>query len=176
MTTQVLPSFTEVYETYYSRIYRRVYYLVNHHELAQDLTHDTFYKAYRAFPSLKPTHNLYSWLYRIATNVALDELRHRKVISWQSLAPLEQVLEDSESETALGAVLLSEEISTILNALPQEYRTMLLLRAQGYTNAELAQRFGKSEAVMKAAVWRAKRSFQQRYHALQHREGKREHL
>ena len=53
-------------------------------EVAADLTQDAFLKAYLALPRLRPDH-VQAWVYRIATNVCLDALRHRARVRWASL-------------------------------------------------------------------------------------------
>ena len=85
MSTLTSPSLEVLSNAYYGRIYQRVYHLIEHREDAEDLTQEVFVRALQALPQLQTTRNLYGWLYRIATNLALDVLRRRKLISWQSL-------------------------------------------------------------------------------------------
>src|SRR2546421_4930855 len=75
----------EIYQTYYPRIYQRVYSLLRHREQAEDVTQESFLKAIRALPTLTTRDNLYNWLYTIATNTAYDALRRRRRLSWSSL-------------------------------------------------------------------------------------------
>src|SRR5947209_19821945 len=75
-------SFDQIYDEYKTPIYNYVYHLVGDREQADDLTQDTFLKAFRALPKMDANLKLSAWLYRIATNTAYDALRRRNVIAW----------------------------------------------------------------------------------------------
>jgi len=162
--TTARPSLDVLYATYHTRIYQRVYHLVRHPEDAEDLTQDVFLRAHRALPVLKNTDNLYGWLYRIATNVALDALRRRKLMVWQSLEPLAWTVADRETadpQTAYsGAAGL---VTETLERLAPQHRQALLLRAAGYSNAELAQAASTSLHTINCLTSRARASFQEHY-------------
>src|SRR5579875_2352667 len=63
--------FDELFTRYHSSIYGYILGMVGNPEQAQDLTQDTFVKAYKALPGARDL-TLPAWLYRIATNTALD--------------------------------------------------------------------------------------------------------
>ena len=65
-------------ETYQSRLYWHIRRLIVQHDLAQDVLQDTFIKAYNNFGQFKQDSKLYTWLYRIATNEALQQLAKLK--------------------------------------------------------------------------------------------------
>lgn len=65
-------------DTYQSRLYWHVKRLMNDHSLAQDILQDTFIKAYQNISKFKKESQLYTWLYRIATNEALQHLNKMK--------------------------------------------------------------------------------------------------
>jgi len=79
-------AFDEMFTRYHGRIYGYLLGMVGDAEQAQDLTQDTFLKAYKALPRT-PDLVLPAWLYRIATNTALDALRHRRRLTWLPFAP-----------------------------------------------------------------------------------------
>ena len=62
-------------DAYQERLYWHIRRLVVSHDDAQDLLQETFLKVYRSFDSFKGNSSLFSWLYRIATNVTLSSLR-----------------------------------------------------------------------------------------------------
>ena len=86
VAVQAIPTFEEIFSRYNTQIYNYLLGMVGNPEQAQDLTQDTFVKAYRALPRVKEL-ILPAWLYRIATNTALDALRHRKLIAWLPFQP-----------------------------------------------------------------------------------------
>ena len=73
-------AFADVIETYQARIYRYVYRLTGDADLAEDLTQDTFIKAYKGILKTRSELALNAWLYRIATNVVNSMCRRRKYL------------------------------------------------------------------------------------------------
>jgi RNA polymerase sigma-70 factor (ECF subfamily) len=71
-------AFAAIYERYHGPVTGYLYRRVRDTETAHDLTQETFARAYRHLTRTTGT-NLRGWLYRIAHNAALDELRHRQV-------------------------------------------------------------------------------------------------
>jgi RNA polymerase sigma-70 factor (ECF subfamily) len=65
-------------DAYQSRLYWHIRRLIVDHDLAQDVLQETFIKAYRNFHQFKNDSQLYTWLYRIATNEALQQLNKMK--------------------------------------------------------------------------------------------------
>jgi len=90
-------SFDQIYDEYKTPIYNYVYHLVGDREQADDLTQDTFLKAFRALPKMDANLKLSAWLYRIATNTAYDALRRRKLIAWLPWQDLDHEPADVES-------------------------------------------------------------------------------
>ena len=65
-------------DAYQERLYWHIRRLVVSHDDAQDLLQETFLKVYRSWDSFKGNSSLFSWIYRIATNVVLSSLRNKK--------------------------------------------------------------------------------------------------
>ena len=65
-------------DIYQSRLYWHIRRLIVQHDVAQDVLQDTFIKAYQNFAQFKNDSKLYTWLYRIATNEALQQLAKMK--------------------------------------------------------------------------------------------------
>ena len=76
-------SFDEIFESYQERIYNCIYRLVGNPEEAHDLTQETFLRAYAGLPKIDGELKVGPWLYRIATNLCMDQLRRRKLIRWE---------------------------------------------------------------------------------------------
>ena len=77
--------FGMLYEKFKRPVHSYIYRLLGSHEDADDLTQEVFTRAYVAWNDLDDRDNLSSWLYRIATNLCIDQLRRRKRISWWPL-------------------------------------------------------------------------------------------
>lgn len=65
-------------DTYQSRLYWHIRRLIVQHDVAQDVLQDTFIKAFQNFAQFKRDSQLFTWLYRIATNEALQQLAKTK--------------------------------------------------------------------------------------------------
>lgn len=65
-------------DAYQSRLYWHIRRLIVDHDLAQDVLQETFIKTYQNFHQFKQDSQLYTWLYRIATNEALQQLNKMK--------------------------------------------------------------------------------------------------
>jgi RNA polymerase sigma-70 factor (ECF subfamily) len=74
-------AFDRLFEEFSGPIYNYVLRMVGDADRAADITQDTFVKAYRKLDSLTDESSTRSWLYRIATNTAIDEMRRRRWIA-----------------------------------------------------------------------------------------------
>jgi len=166
-STLTSPSLEALHNAYYTGIYQRVYHLVKHCEDAEDLTQEVFL---RALLTLQTTRNLNSWVYRIATNLAVNMLRRRKLITWQSIDAMEWMLEAIEvcdPQTRYNGI--AELASVALADLPDHSHTVLVLDAVGYCPAEIAQAQGRKPHALSSFLARARESIQQHYEALEQR-------
>ena len=68
-------AFEQLFNQYQTQIYNYIYRLMGSSEDANDLTQDTFLKAYLALSRTSQDLRVGAWLYRIATNVCLDQLQ-----------------------------------------------------------------------------------------------------
>ena len=71
-------AFDRIFEEYSPAIFNYVLRMVGDGDRAADITQDTFIKAYRKLDTLTDVTSTRSWLYRIATNTAIDEMRRRR--------------------------------------------------------------------------------------------------
>lgn len=65
-------------EAYQPTVYRAAYLVLRDPHTAEDVAQETFLRAYHAAPRLRPDSNVGAWLYRIAANTALNQLRSRR--------------------------------------------------------------------------------------------------
>ncbi|KMQ71394.1 RNA polymerase sigma factor [Chryseobacterium koreense] len=115
-------------DAYQSRLYWHIRRLIVDHDLAQDVLQDTFIKAYQNFHQFKQDSQLYTWLYRIATNESLQQLNKMKKmqktdqdaeIYLQNL-----VAENVETEAEEIQILLQKAIQT----LPEKQKLVFTMR------------------------------------------------
>lgn len=113
-------------DTYQSRLYWHIRRLVVQHDAAEDVLQNTFIKAYSNFSQFKKESQLYTWLYRIATNEALQELAKIKKLTTvdpdQHLQNL--VSENAEPDAEAILVLLQKAIQS----LPEKQKLVFTIR------------------------------------------------
>jgi RNA polymerase sigma-70 factor (ECF subfamily) len=140
---------------------------------AEDVTQDVFIKVNGALKDFRGESSFSTWIYRIATNTALDRLRSP---SYQRAAPLELAEEIFEGERAggdCGVVLAPEKKASVekqfirdemngciwgyIEKLPESYRTVLVLSEhKGLKNNEIAEVLGITLETVKIRLHRAK--------------------
>ena len=160
-------AFGEVIETYQARIYRYVYRLTGDADLAQDLTQDTFVRAYSSILKTRSELSLSAWLYRIATNVVHSTWRRRKLISFIPLISAGDIPTSSfpgahsgEPDSVIERMLIEES----LLAVPRESRTCMVLHyVEGLKYREIADIVGISEEAVRKRVARGNQRFRQAY-------------
>jgi RNA polymerase sigma-70 factor, ECF subfamily len=160
-----------LYAEHYPKVVRFLKQLVGEAE-AEDAAQETFVKIGRALESFRGDSSLSTWIYRIATNTALDHLRKPD----SRLVPLEED-ESADDETVpvdaspLHDTLLIRKgmhacIRGIVGELPGEYRTVLVLAEfEGLTGAEIADVLGISLDAAKIRLHRARTKLRKKLEA-----------
>ena len=141
---------TEIH-TYLSR-------MVRDPELAADLTQDTFVRAYRSLDTLEDPTKARPWLFRIAYNLALDEIRRRRIVRFLPWSGESGGAAPSAERLAMDA-RLSGSLERALARIPERQRAALLLsELNDLTGQELATALGVSHVAARALLTRARES------------------
>jgi RNA polymerase sigma-70 factor (ECF subfamily) len=159
------PGIAEIHDSYQPRILRYLTRLVGIPE-AEDLTQEVLIKVTLAMTTFKGESQLSTWIYRIATNVALDYLRSpafkRKAWGGQSEDQTPTDRETAGKEKSAEATLIRDEMNQCLrrqvDSLPQSYRTVVVLSEwEGLSNAEIAQILGLTVETVKIRLHRGRK-------------------
>ncbi len=157
-------AFELLYATHKGRIYTFLLRMVGDPEFADDLTQEVFTKVFPLLPQLTNEHRVLPWLYRVANNAAVDQIRRRRRFSWLRIGALSGTREEPHVREHDGAVGEREHVQAILSALPPENASALLLHAvEGYSYKEIAQIQGTSLTAVRSRIARARAAFKQRY-------------
>lgn len=136
------------------RVFTYLVRLVRHREDALDLAQDTFLKAYRGLPRLESPERFPQWLFRIAHNEAMSQLRRGKL----SLSD-EEDLDAAQARTMPAAprapgAETSMIVQQALTVLPQEQREAVMLKVhEGFKFEEIAEITGSPVSTVKSRVY-----------------------
>lgn len=161
-------AFRELFEKHGKAIVNFAYNFVGNKPRAEELAQDVFFQIYRAGPRYEPHAKFTTWLYRIATNACLNEVRRperryrTRPLEYESDDPRERgeiALPDPDAisgESALAGRELEDRIRDVLGALPENQRAALVLsRVDGLSYREVADALECSESAVKSLVFRA---------------------
>ncbi len=138
--------FAELYERTFPRVYAYVASLLRDRAAAEDVTSQAFERAYRKRRSYRPARgSMDAWLFGIARNAALDELRRRKRHAVLEIEPEDTGSPSPEDHAELA--IRREAVRIALASLDGQERDLIALKfAGGLSNAEIARVLGMSES------------------------------
>lgn len=159
-------AFRELVERFHRPVYALLVRIVRQPELAEDLAQDSFLKAWKALARFDPGRKFSSWMFKIAHNTALDELRRGGLETVSLDAPFADGDEPPELPADLAAEkpllrTLARESGRVLeraiSRLRPAYRGILLLRfAQEMSYDEIAEVLGVPLGTVKIHIFRAR--------------------
>lgn len=153
-------AFDRLFEEFSAPIFNYVLRMVGDRDRAADITQDTFIKAYRKLDTLTDEHSTRSWLYRIATNTAIDEMRRRRWVS-----PMGEDEERHQQRPDAGpgpeaqvmAGMLDDRIQRALMALRPNHRQCLVLSdLEDMSAQQIGEVMGLSYGAVRTLLCRAR--------------------
>jgi RNA polymerase sigma-70 factor (ECF subfamily) len=135
--------------------------LLGDRERAADMVHDTFVRAMRSENDLRDHGSVRPWLYRIAANLAHNELQRRSLIAFLPFGGMERGASDAfDAEAA--------QIHHALRSIPRDQAVALVLHYQsGFSRAEVASLTGVGEEAVKSRLARGRANFIAAYQRLE---------
>lgn len=155
-------AFGELVSRYQKTVYRIILRMVRTPDDADDLTQDTFVRAYRGLKTFKEEFDFHPWLYRIGVNQAINFLNKRKRQAAVDLddVPETDIKQGPEPESPFQAASRTELVNRLedaLGQLPEEQRTVFLLRVQeGLSYEEIAQAMDTPKGTVMSRLARAR--------------------
>ena len=146
-------AFSEIAAAYGERLYWHVRRFVCCHEDADDLVQEIFIKIWAALPSFREEAQLFTWIYRIATNEALNFLRKQKVraaLTFRSIdAEMERMIDDDPDSPGEAA---PRKLMKLIHKRPQKQRVVFSLRYfDDMKYEDIAQITGTTVGALKAS-------------------------
>ena len=159
-------AFEALMRKYYPRILNFIYRFVSNRQIAEDLSQDVFMKVYKSAWRYRPRSRFQTWLYTIAINVCLNELRRKSNL----MVSLDETHEFGESELRKeiadpgsdpGQDLLQKEKATLIQAaindLSENQRIAVILkRYENFSYAQIAATLNITDKAVKSLLSRAK--------------------
>ncbi len=152
---------SRLFERHHVEIFAYLHRMMDDREWAQDLAQETFLSAYRARDQIARLQNPRAWLYRIATNLALNALKRKRRFAW---LPWQWHEDRPAGGNVAEEVGRQAVLETALAAVPPDYRAPLLLHSHyGFKVAEVAEALQISEGAARMRLQRAREMFRKAY-------------
>ncbi|MCG6959421.1 sigma-70 family RNA polymerase sigma factor [bacterium BMS3Abin03] len=125
-----ITGFNEIVRRYQQQVYWVIRKMVNSHDDADDLTQEVFIKIYSALKDFREESNLFTWLYRIATNYSINHIRKAKVRNTVSFEIVTEQVESKEkkSDEAVDEKTKMKLLIEAIETLPAQQRAVFNLR------------------------------------------------
>lgn len=161
-------AFSELVHKYKKPILNLIYRLMGSADEAEDLAQEAFLRAYRGLSKFEARAKFFTWLYRIAMNVALRARKRRSRYSFESL---EQKVENGSSEMRRAIATSSgpsskmekremqEIVKKAIGQLPDEQRSVVILyRYENLSYEEISKVLNVSLPAVKSRLHRARKN------------------
>jgi RNA polymerase sigma-70 factor (ECF subfamily) len=156
---------------YQERIYATVYHMTSNHEDANDLTQESFIKAYQALKSFKGGSSFYTWIYRIAVNKTINFLKQRKNHVSMSLNDLDfnaehdpdlvALVSDNTPRRDIGLTELAEKLNGAMQKLSEHHRLVVTLHdVQGLSHEDIAKIMDCNVGTVRSRLFYARQQLQ----------------
>ena len=153
-----MQSMDEIYQSYALTVYKYLLSLCRNDDLAEELTQETFFRAYMNFSSLRDKEKASVWLCQIAKNTYFAVYNENKKRN-----SYENDLSDENVEDAFIQKEISREALACLHQLEEPYKEVFMLSVfGGFSFKEISSLFGKSESWARVTFYRAKQKLSER--------------
>lgn len=159
MTTEEL--FNELVREHSRKLYAHIRSMVLDHDHANDILQNTFMKAWKSFGQFRGESKPSTWLFRIATNEALQHLRRQKARKWLGMNLMHDAQEKASSDGPDGDQI-RQKLEAALHTLTAQQRMIFSMR---YFNemkySEMSEILNLAEGTLKATYHQASRKIEQ---------------
>jgi RNA polymerase sigma-70 factor, ECF subfamily len=153
----------QLYKLYINDVYRYLLSLCKDESTAEDLTQDTFMKAYIALES-SPSNALKSWLIKIAYHTFIDYTRRNKIVSFEDPGYFTNIPIEQSTETQYERLLLKQDLYEKIDQLkPLQKKAIVLCDLKGYSYKEASSLLSIKENTLKTHIFRGRGKLRQLY-------------
>ncbi len=151
-------AFEELVDATHRQVYTLALRLVGDRQEAEDVAQEAYLRVFRGLSGFRGESAIETWLYRIVTNAAMNQLRRKG--RFGDLAAEPQDLEDAAAETVADTERVADrdELDRALARLPEAARMVVVMKDMyGLTCEEIGRELGVSEGAIKVRLHRARR-------------------
>lgn len=153
-----IKGYNEIVRRYQKQVYRTVRKMVLNHDDADDITQEVFIKVYSALKDFREESNVFTWLYRIATNYSLNHIKRVKVKNTVSFEVVTEQIEYNEkkSDEKMDEEHRRKILVDAIETLPAQQRAVFNLRYyEELSYDEISKIMDKSVGGVKANYFHA---------------------
>lgn len=156
-------AFNELVKSYSERLYWHVRRFLCSHEDTDDLLQEIFVKIWTALPSFRGESQLFTWIYRIATNEALNHLQKMKIRQALKFSSIDTIMEDRiQDDPWFNGDEAQRALSKAIQRLPSRQKAVFLMRYYDEIPYEdMAKIMGISTGALKASYHLAREKVQE---------------
>jgi RNA polymerase sigma-70 factor (ECF subfamily) len=164
-------SFAQLLDRHRGPVVHFLYRMVQNQAVSEELAQEVFLRVYRSRSTYEPTAKFTTWLFRIATHVALNSIRDRKKekghesLDEELLDGMERQVADRQKtvEQEMVHEVKLREVRQAIEALPSKQRAAVLMhKYEGLDYAQIAEVLRCSESAIKSLLFRAYESLRGR--------------
>jgi RNA polymerase sigma-70 factor (ECF subfamily) len=150
-------TFEEIHTEYWPKVYRQCMGYMNDPDAAKDLAQETFIKVWQHLPKFREESSLGTWIFRIAVNTCLGQIRKDKKMPKSELPKeiFEEILVNNEPQVQFLYKCISE--------LPEVERIIISLELEELKQKEIAKIVGLSESNVRVKIHRIKEKLTQKF-------------
>lgn len=152
-------AFGHLARKYQERIYWHIRKMIINHEDANDVTQNTFIKIWKGLPNFKQDSNLFTWMYRIATNETLNFIQKNKKRITQSIENIQ--IENIKDDSFFTGDEIEAKLHKALSTLPDKQKLVFNMKYfDDFKYTEIAEILGGSVGSLKASYHHAQKKIE----------------
>jgi RNA polymerase sigma-70 factor, ECF subfamily len=169
--TGEVDAFQELVSRYHQKIYVVILGLLRNREDALEVAQETFFRAYRKIKGFQGGSSFYTWLYRIAVNIAIDAQRRQKRNPLDFRETMDGLFEEQNEVgkdpfSDVHERELRERLVSAINELTPEHRAVIILRTvEGLSYKDIGEILSCSEGTVMSRLHYARKKLQEKLSA-----------